>query len=160
MHFDIKIVNGTVYDGTGNGIIYCDIGINDSLITNMGKLSGEPADLTIDAAGCVVCPGFIDTHSHSDTYLLIEPGAASKVYQGITTEICGNCGASAAPLNGGYKMPSDWLDKDYSALPANTGNSTMSSSRPSMPPCWSVIIHCTPVSAAMNPAGVRRKNCG
>jgi N-acyl-D-amino-acid deacylase len=65
----------------------------------------------------MVCPGFIDTHSHSDTYLLIEPGAASKVYQGITTEICGNCGASAAPLNGSYKMPSDWLDKDYSALP-------------------------------------------
>ena len=68
----------------------------------------------IDATGLIVCPGFIDAHSHSDTYLLLEPTAASKVYQGITTEICGNCGASAAPLLGDYKMPADWLDKTYS----------------------------------------------
>jgi N-acyl-D-amino-acid deacylase len=80
----------------------------------MGELSGSEADKTIDATGLTVCPGFIDAHSHSDTYLLLEPSAASKVYQGITTEICGNCGASAAPLNGNYKMPSDWLDKEYS----------------------------------------------
>ena len=82
----------------------------------MGDLSAQTAEKTIDAAGMTVCPGFIDAHSHSDTYLLIEPSAASKIYQGITTEICGNCGASAAPLNGSYQMPSDWLDKDYSAL--------------------------------------------
>jgi N-acyl-D-amino-acid deacylase len=74
----------------------------------MGDLSGFASAQTIDAEGMLVCPGFIDTHSHSDTYLLIEPSAASKLYQGITTEICGNCGASAAPLNGEYKMPSDW----------------------------------------------------
>ncbi|MBN2783256.1 MAG: amidohydrolase family protein, partial [Pontiellaceae bacterium] len=74
----------------------------------MGLLSAESARITIDAQGLAVCPGFIDTHSHSDVYLLIEPSAASKVYQGITTEICGNCGASAAPLNGTYKMPADW----------------------------------------------------
>ncbi len=87
----------------------------------MGELSAHTAEITIDAAGMIVCPGFIDTHSHSDTYLLIEPSAASKIYQGITTEICGNCGASAAPLNGSYKMPSDWLDKDYSALAHTAG---------------------------------------
>ncbi len=116
MVLDIKIANGQVFDGTGCDAKRCDIGINDSLITNMGDLSAQPAKKTIDAAELIVCPGFIDTHSHSDTYLLIEPSAASKIYQGITTEICGNCGASAAPLNGEYKIPSDWLDKDYAAL--------------------------------------------
>jgi N-acyl-D-amino-acid deacylase len=113
MDFGIKIVNGQVFDGTGNDSTYCDIGINSNLITKMGDLSAKTAETTIDAAGKMVCPGFIDSHSHSDTYLLIEPSAASKVYQGITTEICGNCGASAAPLNGDYKMPSDWIDKEY-----------------------------------------------
>ena len=113
MEFDIKIINGTVYDGSKNNASICDIGINANSITKMGDLSGMDARKTIDARGLVVCPGFIDAHSHSDTYLLIEPSAASKVYQGITTEICGNCGASAAPLLGNYKMPSDWLDKDY-----------------------------------------------
>jgi N-acyl-D-amino-acid deacylase len=108
MKFDIKVVNGLVFDGSGKKPIRCDIGINKNLVTKMGDLSTAAAEKTIDADGCVVCPGFIDAHSHSDTYLLLEPSAASKVYQGITTEICGNCGASAAPLNGDYKMPSDW----------------------------------------------------
>ncbi len=79
----------------------------------MGDLSAARSASTLDAAGLIVCPGFIDAHSHSDTYLLLEPSAASKLYQGVTTEICGNCGASAAPLNGGYRMPSDWIDKPY-----------------------------------------------
>ncbi len=113
MEFDIKIINGQVLDGTGNDVFNCDVGIYRSLITKMGDLTESTAETTIDAQGMMVCPGFIDTHSHSDTYLLIEPSAASKIYQGITTEICGNCGASAAPLNGNYRMPSDWLDKDY-----------------------------------------------
>ncbi len=108
MKFDIKITNGTVYDGTGNIATCCDIGINDGRITKLGELSSAEAEINVEAAGLTVCPGFIDTHSHSDTYLLIEPSAASKVYQGITTEICGNCGASAAPLNGSYSMPADW----------------------------------------------------
>jgi len=124
MDFDLKIINGRVFDGspsTGSGQAgsedaRCDIGINGDSIAAIGDLGEATAKETIDATGCIVCPGFIDTHSHSDTYLLIEPSAASKLYQGITTEICGNCGASAAPLNGDYKMPSDWLDKDYSHL--------------------------------------------
>ena len=116
MEFDIKIMNGAVLDGSGKIATHCDIGIKDGLITKLGELSTANAEKTIDSAGLTICPGFIDAHSHSDTYLLLEPSAASKVYQGITTEICGNCGASAAPLNGDYKMPSDWLDKDYSGI--------------------------------------------
>jgi N-acyl-D-amino-acid deacylase len=116
MDFDLKIINGRVFDGTGRKEIHCDIGISGDAVKTMGDLSAATADKTIDADGCIVCPGFIDAHSHSDTYLLIEPSAASKIYQGITTEICGNCGASAAPLNGDYKMPSDWIDKDYTQI--------------------------------------------
>ncbi len=116
MNFDLKIMNGRVFDGSGSEAVDCDIGIQDDSIAAIGDLSEAHAKKIIDASGCMVCPGFIDAHSHSDTYLLIEPSAASKIYQGITTEICGNCGASAAPLNGDYKMPSDWLDKDYSRM--------------------------------------------
>ena len=113
MDFDLKIVNGRVFDGSGIDPTCCDIGIHGDAIKRMGDLSAATAKKTIDAAGCIVCPGFIDAHTHSATYLLLEPSAASKIYQGVTTEICGNCGASAAPLNGDYKMPADWLDKDY-----------------------------------------------
>lgn len=116
MDFDITITNGQVFDGSGNIAVNCDVGLNEGIITKMGDLSSATAAKTINATGCMVCPGFIDAHSHSDTYLLIEPSAASKIYQGVTTEICGNCGASAAPLNGPYKMPSDWLDKEYPKL--------------------------------------------
>ena len=77
-------------------------------ITDIDDLADADATRTIDATGKLVCPGFIDAHSHSDAYLLIEPSSPSKVSQGITTEIVGNCGASAAPLAGTYRMPSDW----------------------------------------------------
>uniref|UniRef100_UPI0035690DF1 N-acyl-D-amino-acid deacylase family protein n=1 Tax=Pontiella sp. TaxID=2837462 RepID=UPI0035690DF1 len=138
MEFELKIINGTVFDGTGNSAIHCDIGINNGRVTKMGELSLVKAARTIDAAGLTVCPGFIDTHSHSDTYLLLEPSAASKVYQGITTEICGNCGASAAPLNGSYKLPSDWLDKDYSRIgPSDHTCASVKKDRHSVP--WSTV---------------------
>jgi len=108
MDFEIKIINGRVFDGTGTAETASDIGINGGCIAKIGDLSNSSAEKIIDAQGLIICPGFIDAHSHSDVYLLIEPSAASKIYQGITTEIGGNCGASAAPLNGAYKMPADW----------------------------------------------------
>ncbi|MBN2301114.1 MAG: D-aminoacylase [Lentisphaerae bacterium] len=111
--FSIKITNGLVYDGSGKTGTFGDIGIADDKIVDIGDLSSAETEITIDAQGHMVCPGFIDAHSHSDAYLLIEPSAHSKIYQGITTEIVGNCGASAAPLVGEYHMPSDWLDKKY-----------------------------------------------
>lgn len=108
-----KIINGQVFDGTGSAPKFTDIGLSGDTIQDVGDLAAAEADTTIDAAGKIVCPGFIDVHSHSDAYLLIEPSAHSKLYQGITTEIVGNCGASAAPLVGEYHMPSDWRDKEY-----------------------------------------------
>ncbi|OGV58037.1 MAG: hypothetical protein A2283_15955 [Lentisphaerae bacterium RIFOXYA12_FULL_48_11] len=111
--FDIKITGGNVFDGTGCPAVQNDIGITADRIESFENLSAADANLTIDASGKYVCPGFIDAHSHSDTYLLVEPSAPSKIFQGITTEIVGNCGASAAPLVGKYHMPGDWLDKTY-----------------------------------------------
>lgn len=111
--FDLKIVNGTVLDGTGTPAIRADVGVTGDRIVDVGDLHEAVAKTTLDASGQMVAPGFIDTHSHSDAYLLIEPSAASKVYQGVTTEIVGNCGASAAPRLGQARMASDWQAHTY-----------------------------------------------
>ncbi|MDA0321685.1 MAG: D-aminoacylase [Verrucomicrobia bacterium] len=110
---DLKIIGGMLFDGLGTEGRRADVGIKHDRIADVGDLSAAEAGATIDASGQYVCPGFIDAHSHSDTYLIIEPSAHSKIYQGITTEVVGNCGASGAPLHGEYRMPSDWGDKTY-----------------------------------------------
>lgn len=148
MIFDLIIRNARTFDGISKDSSLCDIGIYGNTITNMGDLSAATATKTVDASGCIACPGFIDAHSHSDTYLLIEPSAASKVYQGITTEICGNCGASAAPLNGDYKLPSDWLGQDYSRI-ARTADFQPASR--TAPP-WSTVAEYRALFAQAQPA--------
>ncbi|OGV44516.1 MAG: hypothetical protein A2X46_01485 [Lentisphaerae bacterium GWF2_57_35] len=102
-----------MYDGTGLKPFGADVGIRDGRIVEIGDLSQAEADETVQAQGLCVCPGFIDVHSHSDAYLLIEPSAPSKIFQGVTTEVVGNCGASAAPRLGAFQIPSDWQDKNY-----------------------------------------------
>lgn len=113
MVLDLKIEGGRVADGTGAPLRVADVGVHGGTITQVGDLSGAEARLTIDAKGRVVCPGFIDAHSHSDSYLLLEPSSPSKLYQGVTTEVVGNCGTSAAPLLGHARLPSDWEDKPF-----------------------------------------------
>ncbi|MFQ6086682.1 MAG: amidohydrolase family protein, partial [Candidatus Bathyarchaeia archaeon] len=97
--FDVIIQNAYVIDGTCSQRFKADIGIEGSKIVKIGNLKSEKAVQTIDASGLVASPGFIDMHSHSDFTLLINPKAESKIRQGITTEVIGNCGSSAAPLN-------------------------------------------------------------
>ncbi len=97
--FDVIIKNGKVIDGAGNPWFKADVGIDRQKISAIGRLSTEKASKIIDADGLVVSPGFIDMHSHSDLVLLVNPKAESKIKQGITTEVIGNCGESAAPLN-------------------------------------------------------------
>jgi len=112
--FDCTLINGTLYDGTGAAPRKADVAIQgDRIAAVEPDLSQAETRNTLDARGLAIAPGFIDAHSHSDAYLLLEPSAASKLYQGVTTEICGNCGSSAAPLLGEYRMPSDWLDQPY-----------------------------------------------
>ncbi|MBI3987759.1 MAG: D-aminoacylase [Lentisphaerae bacterium] len=111
---DLKITGGLILDGTGAAARRADIGITgDRIVDVADDLSRAEAATCLDASGKLVCPGFIDVHSHSDAYLLIEPSAPSKLYQGITTEVVGNCGASAAPLAERSYLPSDWADKSY-----------------------------------------------
>jgi N-acyl-D-aspartate/D-glutamate deacylase len=94
---DIAIVNGTVIDGTGAAGVRADVGIADDRIVAVGELA-EAAGTTIDAAGRIVAPGFIDAHAHSDFALLRDPLNSEKVLQGVTTNIIGNCALSPAPV--------------------------------------------------------------
>ena len=97
---DMLIKNGLVFDGTGSEPFKADIGISSDKILFVDKKAKVKADRIIDAKNMAVAPGFIDTHSHSEFTLLADPRAEGKVCQGITTEINGNCGLSAAPLYG------------------------------------------------------------
>ncbi|NLA60661.1 MAG: amidohydrolase family protein, partial [Firmicutes bacterium] len=97
--FDIKIKNGTIVDGTGNPWFVADIGITGERISAIGDLSSVKARRTIDATNKIVSPGFCDLHSHSDYLILANPTAESKVTVGVTADISGNCGGSAAPQN-------------------------------------------------------------
>jgi len=101
--FGLIIRNGCIVDGTGNPWFKADVGVKDEKIVVIGNLDAEKSAEVIDARGLMVCPGFIDMHSHSDLALLINPKAESKIRQGITTEVIGNCGSSAAPLNDAAK---------------------------------------------------------
>ncbi|MFA4029354.1 MAG: hypothetical protein GDYSWBUE_000026 [Candidatus Fervidibacterota bacterium] len=99
----ILIRNATVIDGTGSQPFFADIVICGDRIEHIGQVpSGWDANykLVIDATGMVACPGFIDAHGHSDQELLVNRLCESKVMQGITTEVCGNCGFSPAPVLG------------------------------------------------------------
>src|SRR4030043_2040056 len=97
---DMLIKNGLVFDGTGSEPSKADIGISSDKILFVDKKAKVKADRIIDAKNMAVAPGFIDTHSHSEFTLIADPRAEGKVCQGITTEINGNCGLSAAPLYG------------------------------------------------------------
>lgn len=102
MNFDFLIKGGFIFDGTSSNSVprQIDIGIKGDRITAIGDLSVSNADKVVDVIGLCVCPGFIDTHSHSEFTLLADSRAEGKICQGITTEINGNCGLSAAPLYG------------------------------------------------------------
>lgn len=95
--YDTIIRNGQVADGTGKPLFVADVALNGDKIVAVeapGSLSG---DNEIDARGKVVAPGFIDVHTHDDTYIIDHPLMEMKASQGVTTVVCGNCGISASP---------------------------------------------------------------
>lgn len=100
MDFDLIIKKGTIIDGTGTPARNLDIGIKDEKITLIDMHIPDNNCPTINAERLIVAPGFIDIHSHSDFLWLIRPESDSKILDGVTTEICGNCGLSAFPLRG------------------------------------------------------------
>ncbi|MHB1843528.1 MAG: N-acyl-D-amino-acid deacylase family protein [Deltaproteobacteria bacterium] len=97
--FDLAILNATLVDGTGAPARVSDIGVKGDRVAFVGDLRGE-ATRVVDAFGRVLAPGFVDLHGHSDYSLLMDPFARSKVFQGVTTEVGGNCGYHAAPIFG------------------------------------------------------------
>ena len=94
---DIIIRGGKVADGTGRPVFRADVAVKDGIITGIGDLSGCAAARVLDAEGLTVAPGFIDAHTHSDTFFLEDDSGASALYQGVTTHISGNCGFSRFP---------------------------------------------------------------
>jgi N-acyl-D-amino-acid deacylase len=96
---DLKIEGATVIDGTGKSGGRADVGVRDESIVAVGDLSRESAGNSLHAAGKVLAPGFIDMHSHSDWALWGNRRGESKIRQGVTTEVVGNCGFSPAPVS-------------------------------------------------------------
>ena len=95
---DLVIAGGLVLDGTGAPAAAADVGVAGGRIVEVGRLRGARAGRTLHADGRVVCPGFIDMHAHDDFNLPVNPRAAEKTRQGVTTLVTGNCGLSPAPL--------------------------------------------------------------
>ncbi|HEX3146526.1 MAG TPA: D-aminoacylase [Gemmataceae bacterium] len=102
--FDLVIRHAKVADGTGNPWVYADVAVRGNKIVAVGRIA-DKGKREIDAKGLVVAPGFIDMHSHSDTLLLEDGNALSKVRQGVTTEVLGE-GNSAGPYTGAMKADS------------------------------------------------------
>ena len=98
--YDIIIRNGTIIDGLDSKPLRADLGIAGERIRTIGPLATAEARTVLDAAGKVVAPGFIDIHAHTDAReLFLNPRGESKIRQGVTTEVSGNCGGSSFPLS-------------------------------------------------------------
>ncbi len=96
--FDVLLINGRIVDGTGAPWFRGDVGIVGDRISAIGPLNDATAATTIDAANLIVAPGFIDLLGQSEFNVLVDSRAASKILQGVTTEITGE-GSSIAPVN-------------------------------------------------------------
>ncbi len=96
--YDVVIKNGKIIDGTGNSWYYADLAVKEDTVAAIGKLSTKGAKTVIDAKDMAVAPGFIDIHTHSDIPLLVDGEGHSHIRQGVTTNVIGNCGNSAAPV--------------------------------------------------------------
>ena len=98
MEYDLVIQNGNVVDGTGSKKINADVGVKDGLIKTIGDINTSCKNI-IDASDLIVCPGFIDIHTHFDPQLCWDGFATPSIEHGITTVVTGNCSLSLAPIN-------------------------------------------------------------
>ena len=121
-NFDLIIRNGLVLDGLGGPGIRNDVGVVGGKITAIGDLSKAAAARVINGTNKVVSPGFIDIHTHTNTELIVNGNGESKIHQGVTTEVSGNCGSTPFPftleraaayhedLDEEYGIHTDWSD--------------------------------------------------
>jgi N-acyl-D-amino-acid deacylase len=96
--WDVLIRQARVVDGSGAPAFVADVAVQGDAIAQTGQVADQQARFVIDGTGYTVAPGFIDLHTHSDYTLLVNPLAESKIRQGVTTDVIGNCGTSPAPL--------------------------------------------------------------
>src|SRR6516165_10249552 len=96
MSADIVIRGGTVVDGTGAAGRAADVAVTGGRITDIG--TGLDGTRVLDAAGQVVCPGFVDIHTHYDAQVFWDPNLTPSSFHGVTTVVAGNCGFSIAPV--------------------------------------------------------------
>ena len=99
---DLLIKNARIVDGTGMPAYYSHVGIREGKIAVIAPVVTEEAKTVIDAKGLTLTPGFVDSHSHDDMIMETVPACAHKLEQGVTTQIVGMCGHSAAPLSEQY----------------------------------------------------------
>ena len=113
--YDLLIVKGLVFDGRGNPGVEAAVAVNgDKVVAISTELKPDEARTVIDARGMAVSPGFIDPHTHTDIQLLVNPPAESKIRQGVTTEIGGNCGGSYYPIgDANFEEIRDNLKKEF-----------------------------------------------
>lgn len=95
--YDLTITGGSIYDGEGGGPFTGDIAIKAGRIVAVGEAPGEAAE-TIDAAGCIVTPGFLDAHTHYDGQATWDDRLEPSIKHGVTTAVMGNCGVGFAPV--------------------------------------------------------------
>ena len=115
--FEVLIRNARVVDGSGNPWYKADVGIKDGRIARIGALPSATADRTIDAAGRVLAPGFIDVHTHIERAIFSVPRADAFLLDGVTTVVTGNCGGSAPDLKSFFsRLESSGIGINISSL--------------------------------------------
>ncbi len=107
---DLLFRDADVMDGTGAPARRANVAVRDRRISAIAPDYESPARRVVDARGLVLAPGFIDVKTHSDFTLPLYPRAESRVHQGVTTELIGSCGFTAAPIPPGrLSAVSDYL---------------------------------------------------